>query len=196
MGVKNKIVILLSFMLLLVLLIATFLGSRRDDLPSDMPSNFGIVFTYGFQQSLAYSGVDTLKDCVTKDLIMDGIAQVPCILSEKALNEIYRLLHDVHITRYPSEYQTSLSDLLQFRGQRHVTPSMVYSLKIYHGDSLVHSVYWHDSSLSGSFRARALRKCLSEIISIIENTEEYKKLPEKRGGYAYLPFIQNDCNGS
>lgn len=196
MGVKSKIVILLAFMLLLVLPIATFLGSRRDVLPSDMPSNFGVVFTYGFQQSLAYSGIDTLNDCVTKDLIMDGITQAPCILSESALNEIYRLLHDVHITRYPSDYRTFLSDLLRFRGQRRVTPSMIYSLKMYHGDSLVHSVYWHDSSLSGSYRARALRKCLSEIISIIENTEEYKKLPEKRGGYAYLPYIQNDSNGS
>lgn len=115
MMVKRRMIILLSLVLLVTFIMATFLWSMRDDLPLEMSSNFGIVFTYGYQQAQGYSGLDTLQELISKDLVMDGVVETHCTLSKKALGEIYGHLRKVHITRYPSEYRSSLGDLFQFR---------------------------------------------------------------------------------
>ncbi len=63
-----------------------------------------------------------------------------------------------------------------------VTPSSVFKLKIKY-DDVDFNLYWHNHNGSDTKEAVRLNKCFRNLISIIQETEEFKQLPDANGGY-------------
>lgn len=80
----------------------------------------------------------------------------------------------INILNYSEDFKPK-SDILQ-------TPFETYSIKIiFNGKEK--SIYWEDENVSETKEAILLRELFRKIKEIVINKDEYKKLPEAKGGY-------------
>jgi hypothetical protein len=166
-------------LLLVILCGCSFLHS----IPRDMPEDFSIILSYGASQANHKNKLDTKTGKLYKDLVMDGVATTDIELGKEKLVEIYKLIQGTGVINYPSEYSPPYQDNPEPNKQIFVTPNTEYILEIFYSGTIF-KIHWNDSNYSQAKKAIDLRDCFEKIIRIIEQTEEFKKLPEPKGGYA------------
>ncbi len=139
--------------------------------PQDSPANelidFNFIFRYGIG---AKNELNTFDQIYTKDMIIGPSITVGMTLSNDELKGIYKKINDLKLFNEsvrPIEENVSIS------------PCSSFYLKI-RVNSEQKELSWDDcyGRVSDKFH-----QFIDYIIQIIESKEEYKKLPEPKGGY-------------
>lgn len=130
-------------------------------------SDFNFIFSYGVS---TLNQLDTFKNTYTKDLVLDGLAETSLTLTDDDKEQILRKMQEINLFEYPVVNEGLAME-----------PSSGYKFEIqYQGKRI--NVVW-----LGGFRDRDKDIRFSELVKlaqdIIESKEEYKKLPDFRGGY-------------
>lgn len=146
------------------------IGGARE-VPVSMPADFQVRLEWGVG---AKNVLDTTAGTFTKDMVLDPAITIELGLTREEMSEIYQRLRDIDYWAYP----TSLSN----EGLA-VTPSSRYVLRV-SGEGLGHYVAGDDWWVGHSLQVVAIFKLVERIRQMIEEKDEYKALPEPRGGYA------------
>ncbi len=150
---------------------------RQKEQPiSTSKSSFNLVFKYGVT---ARNELNTFKEMYTKDMITDPPITVNLSLSKDELDRIYKKMVEIDFFGYPEKFYVSVSSVEPVDT---VTPHSSYYFKVEYG-SKTKELWWEDSIINKDGRAEKLRELIKYIIQIIKSKEEYKKLPEPKGGY-------------
>lgn len=145
--------------------------STENQLPESKPKDFNFVFNYGVN---AKNQLDTTKGQFTKDMVSEPSITTNLKLSDDEMNTIYSEMKKINILDYPNKFNPK-SNKIQ-------TPFDTYSIKIII-DGKEKSIYWKDENVSKSKEADQLRKLFKKIQEIIDNKEEFKKLPDPKYHY-------------
>jgi hypothetical protein len=147
------------------------LTSTENKLPSTKPKDFNFVFSYGVGSK---NQLDTIKGQYTKDMVTEPSLSTNLKLSDENMDNIYSEIRKINILGYPDS----------FNPKNNVTrnPYHTYNFKII-VDGVEKNISWVDENVSQSKEAVQLRELFEKIQEIIEGKEEYKKLPEAKGGY-------------
>jgi hypothetical protein len=161
---------------LCVLLIATLLAgcnltSTKNKLPSTKPKDFNFVFSYGVGSK---NQLDTIKGQYTKDMVTEPSVSTNLKLSDEDMDTIYSEIRKINILDYPDSFKPK-NNVKQ-------NPYYTYNFKII-ANGIEKNISWVDENVSESKEAVQLRELFKKIQEITENKEEYKKLPEAKGGY-------------
>lgn len=161
--------------LCLFLTLFSFVGCKtktEKQMPATMPKDFNFIFKYGVGSK---NIIDTSIGQFTRDMAMDPSITTDLNLSEDEMNIIYQEMIKTNILSYPESFNTN-SNL-------HQTPYSTYSIKFTY-DGKVKTIFWSDENASKAKAAVRLRELFHKIEDIIMNKEEFKNLPQPRGGYA------------
>ena len=121
------------------------------------------------------SVLDTARGTFTKDMVVDPPITVDLELSGEALARIEDKMDEIDFWSYP--------DILERESPQYsVTPYATYYFKVQRGTE-VKELRWDDDCGDRGDRAVKLEELITLIREIIESTDEYKALPEPRGGY-------------
>ena len=168
---STKKKILISLMAISFLFAGYTLINNINKMPKAKPKEFNFVLNYGI---CAKNQIDTIKGQYTKDMITEPAITTNLVLTEEEMNTIYFEMRKINILSYPDKFTP-----MSFKRQ---TPFMTYSIKIFINGK-EKNIYWKDEKVSESKKAVKLRELFRKIDKIIERKEEYKKLPEAKGGY-------------
>lgn len=147
------------------------LSSTKNQLPESKTKDFNFVFNYGVN---AKNQLDTAKGQFTKDMILEPSITTNLKLSDDEMSTIYLEMKKINILGYPDNFKPKSNTIH--------TPYDTYSIKII-VDGKEKNIYWKDESVSETKEAVQLRKLFKKIEDIIVTKEEFKKLPEAKGGY-------------
>lgn len=174
----KKIVYGLIFVCLLTILGCSNISQQVST--DNKKNEFNFILQYGI---LARNKIDTFNGTYTKDLISAGTKTIKLRLNDTELSEIEEQMKQIGILDYPEKFVPENS--------RIVTPNVTYHLKI-NIDGRTKEIHWEDYNcfdIDGIAKpvepveATKLRNVMKNIITIIEQKEEYKKLPQPVGGY-------------
>lgn len=168
MNTFKKIVLCVVFVFSLSLVLSS---CNANQMPENKPSDFNFVLNYGVE---AKNQLDTQKEMFTKDMVVDSSVTTPLKLTDEEMDEIYVLMKNINILNYSANFNPfSFS---------HRIPYSTYSFKII-VNGKEKNINWKDKSGSNNKDAVDLRNLIKKIQEIIYSKDEYKKLPEAKGGY-------------
>lgn len=132
----------------------------------------GFIFKYGVG---AKNVLDTFDGTFTKDLISNGTITVPLKLSPQELSPVFDQMKAMNIMNYPDTFDEGFS-----------TPHLTYDLTV-RIEGKTKRITWDasldDGGLSKSKEAQRLKDLVNSTRKMVENKEEYKKLPSATGCY-------------
>jgi len=175
---KNlKTAIFLIIMTALVIL--TSCGQPKNAAAGNIPSpvdDFNFLFKYGVTLR---NKLDTFHGTFTKDMVLAPSITTHLELTQSELEQILLKMEEIDFFNYPDVFKIEIppGGLISI-----VTPYSRYYFKVEHG-SVVKELSWEDEILNEDEKADRLRELINLIRSIIESKEEYKRLPEPKGGY-------------
>ena len=138
---------------------------------SDIPDDFNFALKYGVKGK---NILNTFEGTFTKDLIRAGEITTDLRLTRNEMVAIYEQMQTLKLWDYPEVFPP-----LHIRGFR--TPNPIYHFKIQaEGEE---KRIFSDGSIYGVYEAEDFRDLIKNIIELIFEKEEYKKLPEADGGY-------------
>ena len=170
MNTFKKIVLCVVLVFSLSLILASC--NANNQMLENKPSDFNFVLNYGVD---AKNQLDTQKELFTKDMVMDPSVTTTLKLTDEEMNEIYTLMKNINIFNYPNNFNS-------YSHSRR-TPYSTYSFKII-VNGKEKNINWKDEGASDNKDAVDLRNLIIRIQEIVRSKDEYKKLPEAKGGYA------------
>ncbi|AQM60135.1 hypothetical protein [Clostridium baratii] len=142
-----------------------------NKLQGQRPDDFNFVLKYGIQGK---NQIDTFKSTYFKDMASEDSKEINLKLSDKDMDEIYSIMKDINILEYP--------DVFKPKSETNSKPYEEFYLKVLvNGKEKV--IDWTEDNNSQSDEAVKLRKLFKRIHEIISTKEEYKDLPDTKGGY-------------
>lgn len=142
-----------------------------NKLQEKRPDDFNLVLKYGIQGK---NQIDTFKSTYVKDMASEDSKEINLKLSDKDMDEIYSIMKDINILEYP--------DVFKPKSETNSKPYEEFYLKVLvNGKEKV--IDWPEDNNSQSDEAVKLRKLFKRIHEIISTKEEYKDLPDTKGGY-------------
>ena len=167
-------------MLIAILALFVIAGCARATTPitpgTTTPADFNLVFKYGIT---ARNTLDTYEGTYTKDMIMDPSITIELRLSREDMDKIYQKMLQIDFFSYPDTFAIAVTP---GESVSEVTPYSTYFFKVTYA-SHTRELLWHDKIVRKDEKAERLKELIDLIRGIIESKEEYKKLPEPRGGY-------------
>jgi hypothetical protein len=142
--------------------------------PKPEKYDFNIFFLDGYVGIL-----NTFQGTFTKNLIMDPSITVYLSLSEEDRDRIYQKMIEIDFFSYPNPFFINVPPG-EPRGQ--ATPCPAYYFKVEY-QSQIKELWWSDCITNPNEKADKLRELIKLIREIYQSKEEYKKLPEPRGGF-------------
>jgi hypothetical protein len=135
----------------------------------DMPEDFDFILSYG---TYGKQKIDTFKDVVVKDLVEDGVFEANISLTEEEMKQIHHEMVKINV----------MGELdLEEDKECNVEPPSISVWEI-HMDGNTKS-FSYQSYCDYPEDALKLLKLEEYIHNIVSTKEEYKELPESRGGY-------------
>lgn len=176
MYIKNRISSKTFKMKIIVTIITLILvvGPVFSTSCNNLDAGFSFVFKYGVTLR---NELDTFNGTYTKDMILAPSITINLNLSGEELNQILSKMEEIDFFNYPDVFEVPPSELTQV-----VTPYTKYYFKVRYG-SYTKELRWDDEIRNPNEQADRLRELINLIRSIIESKDEYKKLPEPKGGY-------------
>lgn len=175
------------FLTILIILLCIFVFKLYNY--EQEKKKFNIILGHGYEQEydlklfklkINKSILNTLDDTYKKDLIMAGTVTTKLKFTEEEMNKIEEFILTKGILDYPEEINTNL---------KYYTPNFTSNLTIYR-DGKKKTIRWkfplgfmeglEDETKE---QVKTLTNFETMINEIIQNKEEYKKLPERKGGY-------------
>ncbi len=140
----------------------------KDVSQSKTMEDNGFIFKYGVG---AKNVLNTFDGSFTKDLISNGTITVPLKLTVQELSTVCDQLKAINIMNYPDTFD-----------EGYTIPHITYDLTI-RIDGKTKRITWDDGGLSKSKEAQRLKELINSTRKMVENKEEYKKLPPATGFY-------------
>lgn len=125
-------------------------------------------FNFQMKYDDIFYNLDTYNDIFSYGLAWDRDTVISYRVSDKLKREVYSILVDIDIYRYPENYAPTTT----FRK----LPADYYYLK-YSFDSISYTINWRENTESTNRDAVKLRKLFRFIISEIENDSIINSLP-------------------
>lgn len=166
----------------LVVVILTIVGYglfvlKQSTIPSE--SEFNLIFKYDVG---AKNELNTFKGTYTKDMVLDPSITVNLSLSKEELHKILQKMIKIDFFNYPDKFSVFVPPGKVVYRTIHYSS---YYFKVEY-DSKIKEIWWKNDipiMINEDKKAKKLIELINLIINIIESKEEYKKLPEPRGGY-------------
>ena len=138
-------------------------------------NSINFIFKYG----ITLKNILNTFDCkYQKDLVLDPPIETNLKLSKTEIDSIYTKMIEINFLEYPDTFIINFStDTIP-----EITPSMIYYFYL-ENDSIQKQFYWDDAHPIQDDKADDLRSLMMEVIEIIHSKNEYKNLPDPRGGY-------------
>lgn len=145
--------------------------------PVGRPENFNVIFKYGVD---AKNVLNTYDNTFTKDMVIDPNITTTLVLSSQELDAIYQKMIEIDFFAYPNSFAVP-TDPNGCTGA--VTPASTYRFDVVAGDTRK-TLVWGDYITNPDDQASKLRELIRLIKTLIQARDEYKQLPQPRGGYA------------
>ncbi len=158
----------------LILVVGLILPASCNSPDARTPPYFNFVFKYGVTLR---NELDTFNGTYTKDMILAPSITTNLSLTSEELSQILAKMEEIDFFNYPDVFEVPQGELTQV-----VTPYSKYYFKVRYGSD-TKELRWDDEILNPKEQADRLRELISLIRGIIESKDEYKKLPEPKGGY-------------
>lgn len=144
--------------------------NNKDGFLSETNEENGFIFKYGIEGK---NVLNTFEGTFTKDLISHGTITVPLKLTDRELSTVYDQLKVLRIMDYPDTFD-----------EGYCTPHLTYDLTV-RIDGKTKKIKWDEGfgGMSKSKEAQRLKELVDSASKMVENKEEYKKLPPAIGGY-------------
>jgi hypothetical protein len=146
-------------------------------LPGSRPSDFKLLFKYGYGTINNRNVLNTFNGTYTKDLGMDPPITIDFSLSDEDLDRIYQKMVEIDFFCYPDEFVIPVPEggiVSAF------TPYQGYYFRVECSHN-VKELRWEDNITNKNEDADKLRWLTGLIISLIESKDEYWDLPPSRG---------------
>lgn len=175
------------FSIILIIVLGIFIFKLHNY--EQEKKKFNIILGYGyekefnfklFQYKLNKNILNTLEDTYKKDLILAGTVKTKLKLTEEEMNKIEKFILKEKILDYSEEIKSRINRF---------TPNFVSNLTIYR-EGKKKTIRWRPfAECMGGLEDETMEqvKTLNDfeelVTKIIKSKEEYKKLPERKGGY-------------
>lgn len=158
-----------------IILLPCLIFLTCNNIPTEPEEQFvQIYFKYGYKNIL-----NTFENVYQKDLVLDGIIQVPFWLTEEEQNNILDKANDLYFFSMPDTFDYSSSnDTLVY-----ISPNPGQQILRIKFEGKDKSTLWKYPVVQNDLQLNNLFKLRKFIINIIESKPEYRKLPPSRGGY-------------
>jgi hypothetical protein len=147
----------------------------RNAAAKETSDEFVFEFRYGTN---AKNVLDTFNGTFTRDMVVGKPIVVKLRLSKKQLKEIQNKMLEIGLFEYPSTFSSKPSTAII--GEQ--TPFDTFYFKVKSGN-LTKELSWENKYLNENRKVVNLRELTGLIVGIIQESPEYKKIPEPRGGY-------------
>ena len=161
--------------LFLCALLLTACGNR---MPEGVPQDFAVYYADWINENQP-DIFDTYEGYIQKDLIMDGTAKTDYTPSEEEITAIYDKIVELKLWTMPNDVRSDI-ELIQpmtYMEIRFTADGKTYEIladtTVFHGYN--EDIEPEDAEKVGEF-------CIF-MQKLMMETEEYKSLPESRGGY-------------
>jgi archaellum component FlaF (FlaF/FlaG flagellin family) len=144
--------------------------SNFNTMSVEMPSDFDFIVEFGVLKKNVFN---TYEDTVTKDLITDGTATTNLTFTTEEMESIYQEMKDVNITEMKNLVPETNCGQQPFSEDE-------WKITI-NGEVITHAVSGRYCETTND--AKQLIELRNYVFSLVKNKEEYKKLPEAKGGY-------------
>jgi hypothetical protein len=135
----------------------------------DMPEDFNFSLSYG---TYGKQKIDTFKNVVVKDLLEDGLIEANILITKEEMKQIYHEMVKINV----------MGELdLDEDKECHVEPPSISKWKIQMEGKI--KSFSYQSYCDYPQDALKLIKLEQYIDNIVASKEEYKNLPDARGGY-------------
>jgi|GEM_PF-1685895 len=148
-----------------------------ETLPESRPSDFNIIFKYGYGTVNNRNILNTFNGTYTKDLGRDPSVTIDFSLSDEDMDRIYQKMIETNFFCYPDEFVVPVPD-----------GGIVSATSDYQGyyfriecNHRIKVLQWEDYILNENDDAKNLRRVISLIRSIIRSKDEYWELPSPEG---------------
>ena len=170
---KSLISSIITYLMLIAIVSFLLVGCG---LPGQTVTDFDFIFRYGIT---AKNELNTFEDTYTKDMILEPSITVNMSLTAEEKAEIYQKMVEIDFWSYPDRFSVKVKP-----GEivSSVTPYPSYYFKVTR-DSEIKELWWDDNIGNPDGRASKLRELIQLIENIIRSKDEYKNLPEPKGGY-------------
>jgi hypothetical protein len=163
----------LLLLLLLIVVTGCSAGKPSVAMPEEMPADFDFHVRYGYGE-VSKNEINTYKDTVTKDLIMNGSATASLTLTPDEMRTIYANMKKINIM--------AKKKLLPDKQNCYSTPFSEDNWKVsVNGETNTFS--WSNQHCEITDDAQQLLDLRTFIHEIVTSKEAYKELPEAEGGY-------------
>lgn len=173
----KKVIGILFLSLIMVLTITISINKER--MPIQMPNDFNFIIAYGYN---AKNKIDTFKGEYTKDLVEDGSATCKIKFTEDEMRKIYEEMKKIDIVNYPRQFTPPYRDNPKSGIEAEATSYSTYYF-IIQIDGKVKEINWVDKNLSQASDVKQLHELIRRVMEIVEDKDEYKKLPPQNGAY-------------
>lgn len=166
--------VIVCFSLVLFTLGCNSQMEKDEFMPKEMPSDFGFSLSFGVQK---HNVVNTFEGTVVKDLIVDGTASTPLVLTDEEMQEIFDMMRDIHIAE-----EKDFIPKPQFGSVCMKEPYEVDEWEIViNGETIRHFI-------SGTYcdpteDTKEMLELRRFVWEIVKSKEEFKILPEANGAY-------------
>ena len=152
-------------------LLVTGCNEKENNMPEEMPSDFDFLVQFGVQSK---NEINTFDNIVIKDLIAEGTASTEISFTKEEMKKIYQKMREINIME-PKELIPEKINCMQ-------TPYGEDKWKVkLNGET--QTLYWNGEYCETTDDAKQLIELRNYILDIVKSKDEYKKLPEAKGGY-------------
>jgi hypothetical protein len=144
-----------------------------NQMPEEMPVDFDFLVSYGYGE-VNKNEINTYKDSVTKDLIMNGTAAAGIAFSGDEMRSIYDRMREMNIMGSLELVPATLSCS--------AIPYQEDNWQIT-ADGVTRNLTWSDENCELTDDANQLLELRNFIKDIVAGKDAYKALPESEGGY-------------
>lgn len=158
----------ITFFLFALLMVSLF-GCSSNEYSTKMPDDFDFTLSYGVN---GVNQINTFEDKVVKDLISNGKIEAQIELSDNEMQQIYEKMIEIDIMKnFDVEKENGCE----------IIPSNLSKWTIQmNGET---NTFYYKSYCNRPKRIETLYELEGFIHNIVENKEEYKRLPNAEGGY-------------
>lgn len=182
---RKRMVLLGALCLLIVCIVGTFQIYQQ----SEEKKNFNFVLNYGVEEEVNLilfnynrkpkNSLNTLRGIFTKDLVDNGKARTKLVLTEAEIKEIKNYIAKNNIMDYPDEITFETKTEIG-RMKSYLTIYLDGKKKSIEWNSFRN---WKDYTEDMKKQVDILNNLETKVIELIENKEEFKRLPPRKGGY-------------
>ena len=147
---------------------------NTQNMPKDMPNDFDFSIQFGVQKK---NEINTFEGTVTKDLIADGTATTELNLTEEEMQDIYGKMQEINIAETKGFTPEPVNGVVCMQRPYEKDKWKI----IINGETFTHLISGENCEPTND--AKQLIELRNYVFNIIKSKDEYKSLPESKGGY-------------